>query len=182
MTGYFDPKAAAKEVVLASCGTLGAPPRKPKMAIEWFSEAADSALSEPVNPLIEDLLDEGALSVIYGDSGSGKTFCALDMGFHVSAGLDWNGKKVKRGLVVYVAAEGGKRIKRRIAALKKRYREEFGEHAIEPLFALIRYQIDLRSSDADLNSLLALVRDAEKETGEKCVWIIVNTLYRAVTG
>jgi hypothetical protein len=95
-------------------------PRKPKMIIEWFGEAADSALSEPVNPLIEDLLDEGALSVIYGDSGSGKTFAALDMTFHVSAGLDWNGKKVKRGLAVYVAAEGGRRIKRRIAALKKR--------------------------------------------------------------
>ncbi len=157
-------------------------PRKPKMEIEWFSEAADSALNAPVNPLIEDLLDEGALSVIYGDSGSGKTFAALDMGFHVGAGLDWNGKKVTRGLVVYVAAEGGKRIKRRIAALKKRYREEFGEHAVEPLFALVRYQIDLRSNDADLNSLLALVRAAEKETAEKCVWLIVDTLSRAMAG
>ena len=143
--------------------------RKPKMEIEWFNEAADSALNTPANPLIEDLLDEGALSVIYGDSGSGKTFCALDIGFHVAAGLDWNGKRVRRGLVVYVAAEGGKRIKRRIAALKKRY---LGEP--EPLFALVRYQIDLRSSDADLNTLLALVRDAEKETGERCLWLIVG--------
>jgi hypothetical protein len=157
-------------------------PRKPKMAIEWFSAAADSALNEPVNPLIEDLLDEGALSVIYGDSGSGKTFAGLDMAFHVGAGLDWNGKKVKRGLVVYVAAEGGKRIKRRIAALKKRYHEEHGDDAPEPLFALVRYQIDLRSSDADLNNLLALVRDAETKTGKKCVWLIVDTLSRAMAG
>jgi KaiC/GvpD/RAD55 family RecA-like ATPase len=157
-------------------------PQKPKMAIEWFGEAADSALSEPANQLIDGVLDEGALSVIYGDSGSGKTFVSLDMGFHVGAGLDWNGKKVKRGLVVYVAAEGGRRIKRRIAALQKLYREEYGDVAPDPLFALVRYQIDLRSNDADLKSLLALVRDAEKKTGENCVWLIVDTLSRAMAG
>jgi RecA-family ATPase len=155
---------------------------RPVMAIEWFGEAADSALSDPGNQLIEGVLDEGALSVIYGDSGSGKTFVALDKAFHVGAGLDWNGKKVKRGLVVYVAAEGGSRIKRRIAALQKRYREEYGDVAPDPLFALVRYQIDLRSSNADLNALIALVRAAEEKTGEKCVWLIVDTLSRAMAG
>jgi KaiC/GvpD/RAD55 family RecA-like ATPase len=157
-------------------------PLRPKMVIEWFGEAADSALSEPANQLIEGVLDEGGLSVNYGDSGSGKTFVAIDMGFHVGAGLDWNGKKVRRGLVIYVAAEGGKRIKRRIAALQKRYREEYRDVAPDPLFALVRYQIDLRSNDADLKSLLALVREAEKKTGEKCVWLIVDTLSRAMAG
>ena len=154
----------------------------PKMALEWFGEAADSALSEPATQLIEGLLDEGGLSVNYGDSGSGKTFVTLDLGFHVGAGLEWNGKKVKRGLVVYVAAEGGRRIKRRIAALQNHYREEYGDVAPDPFFALVRYQIDLRSSDADLNALLALVREAEKKTGEKCVWLIVDTLSRAMAG
>jgi KaiC/GvpD/RAD55 family RecA-like ATPase len=156
--------------------------QKPKMVVEWFDEAADSALSDPGNQLIEGVLDEGGLSVIYGDSGSGKTFVTLDMGFHVGAGLDWNGKKVQRGLVVYVAAEGGRRIKRRIAALRKRFREDHGDVAPDPLFALVRYQIDLRSSDADLKSLLALVREAEKKAGEKCVWLIVDTLSRAMAG
>jgi hypothetical protein len=141
--------------------------QKPKMSIEWFAEAADSALSDPGNQLIEGVLDEGGLSVNYGDSGSGKTFVALDMGFHVGAGLDWNGKKVRRGLVVYVAAEGGKRIKRRIAALRKRYREDHGDVAPDPLFALVRYQIDLRSSDADLKSLLALVREGREKDRRK---------------
>jgi hypothetical protein len=156
--------------------------QKPKMTIEWFAEAADSALSDPANQLVEGLLDEGGLSVNYGDSGSGKTFVTLDLGFHVGAGLDWNGKKVRRGLVVYVAAEGGRRIKRRISALRKRFREEHGDVAPDPLFALVRYQIDLRSNDADLKSLLALVRAAEEKTGEKCVWLIVDTLSRAMAG
>ena len=70
------------ERLLAEERALKAPP-KPKMVIEWFGEAADSALSDPVNQLVEGLLDEGGLSVIYGDSGSGKTFAALDLAFHV---------------------------------------------------------------------------------------------------
>jgi KaiC/GvpD/RAD55 family RecA-like ATPase len=162
--------------------SAGARSPKPEMSIEWFREAADSALSEPANPLIEDLLDEGGFSVVYGDSGSGKTFIVLNMGFHVAAWLPWNGKRVQRGLVVYVAAEGGKRIRRRIAALQKRYRQEYGDGAPDPLLALVRYQIDLRSSDADLNALIALVRAAEEKTGEKCVWLIVDTLSRAMAG
>jgi hypothetical protein len=156
--------------------------QKPKMTIEWFVEAADSALSDPGTQLIEGVLDEGAFSVVYGDSGSGKTFATLNMTFHVAAGLDWNGKKVTRGLVVYVAAEGGRKIKRRLSALRKRFREDHGDVAPDPLFALVRYQIDLRSSDADLSALLALVRDAEKKTGEKCVWLVVDTLSRAMAG
>jgi RecA-family ATPase len=151
---------------------------KQKMQIEWFNEAADSALSDPNTPLIEDLLDEGAFSVIYGDSNSGKTFVTIDKGYHVSTGLLWNGKRVNRGLVIYIAAEGGKRIKRRLAALKKRH----GPDAPDPIFALVRYPIDLRSNDADLQQLIALIRDVEAKTGEKCVWIVVDTLSRAMAG
>ena len=46
----------------------------------------------------------------------------------------------------------------------------------------MRFPIDLRSNDANLKELLALVREAETETGEKCVWIVVDTLSRALAG
>lgn len=153
-----------------------------KMRLEWFSTASALALSAPNNALIADMLDEGALSVIYGESNSGKTFVSLDLAMAVAAELAWNGKATKRGLVVYVAAEGGKRIMRRLAALKKRYEAEHGEDAPEPLLALVRFPIDLRSNDANLKELLALIREAEAETGEKCVWIVVDTLSRALAG
>jgi AAA domain len=152
-----------------------------KMQIEWFDEAAEDALSETTDPLVDGLLDEGALSVIYGDSNSGKTFVALDMAFHVSAGLGWNDRRVKNGLVVYVAAEGGKRIKRRLAALKKRYREEFHAGA-PPAFALVRFPIDLRSNDANLVELIRVVRAAATTAAKPCVWVIVDTLSRAMAG
>jgi hypothetical protein len=174
--GYVPPG----DVDIPRSGNSGSASRK--MQLEWFDEAADAVLSETAEPLIEGLLDEGALSVIYGDSNSGKTFVALDMAFHVATGAAWNGKSVKRGLVVYVAAEGGKRIKRRLAALKKRYRQEFGDDAPAPLYALVRFPIDLRSNDANLLELLTLVRDAAAQIAEDCVWIIVDTLSRAMAG
>lgn len=153
------------------------PPREQRMmALEWFDEAAALALDEPSQSLIEDVLDEGALSVIYGDSNSGKTFVALDMSHAVATGRDWNGHATSRGLVVYVAAEGGRRIARRIAALRQRYPAE------RPLFALVRYPIDLRSSDSNAQELMTLVRSAETQCGKRCAWIIVDTLSRALAG
>lgn len=151
-----------------------------KMQIEWFTEAATSALNEPANELIEDLLDEGALSVVYGESASGKTFILLDPAYCVSLGAAWNGKTAKHGLVVYVAAEGGNKIKRRLAALALKKGRDANE--LEPLFALIRYPIDLRSSDANLNELVAVIKDAEKAKKAKCIWVIVDTLSRALAG
>ncbi|WP_424362964.1 helicase RepA family protein [Methylocystis parvus] len=149
-----------------------------KMTLEWFDDAASLALSEPSDPLIEDLLDEGAMSVFYGDSNAGKTFVALNMCFAVGTGGEWNGKRTKRGLVVFVCAEGGRKIKRRIAALKAHN----GNLASPPIFALVIFPIDLRSSDANTKELLTLIRDAEKQCGERCVWIIVDTLSRAIAG
>jgi hypothetical protein len=148
-----------------------------EMRFEMFDDAASSALTEPVNPLIEGLLDEGAFSVVYGDSGSGKTFVALDLAFHVACGTAWNGKQVAQGLVVYIAAEGGRRIKTRLAALKAHFKPN-----AEPLLALVRYPIDLRSNDANLQELVALVRTAERHVGEKCLWVVVDTLSRAIAG
>jgi hypothetical protein len=76
-----------------------------------------------------------------------------------------------------VAAEGGTRIRKRLAALKR-------HHSVtsQPLFALVRYPIDLRSSDANLKELIALIAAAETEIGEPCVWVIVDTLSRALAG
>jgi hypothetical protein len=52
----------------------------------------------------------------------------------------------------------------------------------EPLLALVRYPIDLRTNDANLQELVALVRTAERQVGEKCVWVVVDTLSRAIAG
>jgi len=56
--------------------------------------------------LIEGILPERALTLMFGASNSFKSFLAVDMACHIATGLDWHGQTAKRGLVVYIAAEG----------------------------------------------------------------------------
>ena len=56
--------------------------------------------------LIRGVLVEGIASVLSADSGSFKSFVALDQALCVATGRSWQGRDVKQGAVVYVAAEG----------------------------------------------------------------------------
>jgi hypothetical protein len=73
------------------------------------------AMQPPGDWLIKGVLPDADLVVLFGASGSGKTFVALDMAFAVAQGLPWRGNRAKKGKVVIIAAEGagglGKRVK-----------------------------------------------------------------------
>ena len=51
-----------------------------------------------------------------------------------------------------------------------------------PVFALIRYPIDLSVERRKPQELIALIATAENEIGERCVWVVVDTLSRALAG
>lgn len=63
--------------------------------------------------LVKNVLPAGQLYSIYGASGSGKTFVALDLAFSIAMGRPWRGNRVKPGRVVIIAAEGGTGIGKR---------------------------------------------------------------------
>jgi hypothetical protein len=54
--------------------------------------------------------------MIYGESGSGKSFVVLDMVLAVARGVEWRGLRTKPGRVAYVVAEGGGGFPKRIKA------------------------------------------------------------------
>ena len=66
--------------------------------------------------IIKGVLPKAALGVVYGASGSGKSFLVLDMGMAVARGVEWRGRKVKQGRVAYIAAEGADGFRKRLAA------------------------------------------------------------------
>jgi AAA domain len=70
----------------------------------------------PPEWLVQGLLKKQSLSVLYGPSGEGKSFVALDIAASIGAGRDWHGRKVDQGPVIYVVAEGGRGILRRVDA------------------------------------------------------------------
>jgi len=65
--------------------------------------------------LIKGVLPAADIVTIFGASGSGKSFIVLEMAACIALGTPWRGRKVKKGRVVVIAAEGsgsyGKRIK-----------------------------------------------------------------------
>lgn len=66
--------------------------------------------------LIKHVLPEAELAVLFGESGAGKSFMALDMGCHIAQGLPWRGKKTRKGKIIYIAAEGAGGFRNRLKA------------------------------------------------------------------
>ena len=66
--------------------------------------------------LIDELVPEAGLGVVYAPSGALKSFLAVDWALSVATGTSWLGHPVKQRWVVYVAAEGRGGIKQRVEA------------------------------------------------------------------
>ncbi len=73
---------------------------------------------KPLNWLIKGFLPKATLGVLYGESGSGKSFVALDICAALARQLDWNGLRCQAQArsVLYVVAEGVSGFAIRLAA------------------------------------------------------------------
>lgn len=83
-------------------------------------QAGQFADDKPTQWLIKGVLPKAELVVLFGASGSGKSFAVLDMVAAVSRGVPWRGHRTKQGRVVYVCAEGAGGFKKRLAAYAAR--------------------------------------------------------------
>jgi hypothetical protein len=74
----------------------------------------------PPRWLVDGMVPAQGVFVLFGESGSGKSFLALDLAFAVQMGGKWIGHRVKRpGTTVYVAAEGFPGYVTRVLAWKR---------------------------------------------------------------
>src|SRR5690349_3684239 len=141
-----------------------------RLATVW----ADEIRLELDRPgLVDGLLSTTAMTVLYGESGAGKTFVALDVACHVAAGMSWRGLDVEQGVVVYVAAESPESVQRRVWAWKR-------HHDVERLpLVIITATVDLLNGSTD--KLIALLAEVREQRGPIKL-VVVDTLARAMTG
>lgn len=148
-----------------------------RLPLTPFREAADTALDHSNKPLVQGLLDQGTLSVIYGPSNAGKTFVVLNLAFHIATGLPWGGMKTTRGTALYIAAEGGPGARKRARALQKRFGQE--GHDVDIEFVLST--INLLDPKADLEPLIATMNDLAA-AGRPVVFLVIDTFSRVFAG
>lgn len=80
--------------------------------------------------LVKGVLPEAALGVVYGASGSGKTFFVLDLVAAVARCETWRDRKVKQGVVAYVCAEGVAGFRNRVQAYMRQHDVDFGDQLL----------------------------------------------------
>ena len=125
-----------------------------------------------VEYLIKGVLDRNSLSVMRGPSNSGKTFAALDMALHIALGWNWRGQKTRQGKVLYIAAEAGFGIKKRIKAFMHYY-----DLKEIPNFYLLPKSVNFCSTPEDAEEI---IHEVEILSGVELV--VVDTLSRALAG
>lgn len=135
--------------------------------------SVEQLLNEPApNFLIKDIVPLNSLAMLSGRHSSGKSAIALDMGLCVATGNDWHGHPVIQGPVLYIAAEGGSGIPKRVAIWK--FDSEIDE--IKDFYVL-RETVALHESSSQ-----AKLWATFKKLGTGFALIIVDTLVLCSAG
>lgn len=138
------------------------------LSFEWAGDA--EAILDGVW-LIEDWLPNSGPAVIFGHPGCGKTFLALSMAAAVAQGSTWAGRRVERGAVIYVAAEGQTGFRNRLAAM-------IGHGQLDRTapFAFIPTPIDLQAVNGDVLRLVSTIKAVAEKSGERTGLVVIDTL------
>lgn len=104
---------------------LGADKSRPAGYHGFFSIDEFEGQDTKVHWFVKGFLPRAQLAILFGPSGSGKSFLAFDLCAAIARGLEsWNGKRVTKGRVAYLVAEGVPGFRQRIKAYR-------AEHAIK---------------------------------------------------
>lgn len=145
-------------------------------ATEDEEELLDITAIKALRPpewLIENYLPKMSLCVMYGPSGGGKSFQAIDWGLSVAAGRHWFTSKVSQGPVIYIAGEGASGLGQRITAWQLDRSMKNADDL--PFTARKKRPVNLMERDS-VKRFVEFVED------RKPALVIVDTLARAMQG
>ena len=141
-----------------------------------FSTVGDLLLLPPPAWRVVGAVPDAGIGVVWGGPGSGKTFGLLDLCLAVARGIRWQGRRVKRCGVAYIATEGA--LRNRVAAYLAHNHLEASDLSG---FRVLHSSVDLLHQGADLNALTAALRDVAAEIGSLGI-VVIDTLNRAMPG
>jgi len=92
----------------------------------------------PMTWRIKNVLPAQGLAIMYGRSGSGKTFLLLDLLLAIATSDEWFGHSINKASVCYVCLEGASGVHQRLAAWEKASGRPLPKN-----FKIITYPLDL---------------------------------------
>ncbi len=125
--------------------------------------------------LVKSMFQKYTFGVIYGKSGSRKSFIAIDISCSIATGSKWQNRNTQAGAVVYVASEGQIGMSRRVKAW-----EIANNKKVEHLYIL--GQSVLMSDELTRNDLIESINEIESENSVKVELIVLDTLARNFEG
>jgi hypothetical protein len=140
-----------------------------RFQITWFDDVDQSTAKEEI---LQGVMGAGEFSLWVAKPGMGKSVLVGDIGLHIAAGMDWHGKKVRQGLVVFFAAERKKLTERRVAAWRKK-------HGLSGIpFVVVGGKLDMTTGLIDAKALAGTIKALEEKSGHRCVLVILDTVTR----
>lgn len=127
--------------------------------------------SHAVSWLVKHAIPADEVGMMFGASGTFKSFLAVDLAGHVAHGLNWLGRRTTQGDVLYIAAEGGTGMYGRFCAWHKARRLHYEKAPIRVMPVAIDLTQDVRR-----------VVDAVKSSGLQPRLIIVDTMSQTFAG
>lgn len=142
----------------------------PRLASKLLTRSDLRNLPKP-EPLIEDVLDRGAVDLLYGRHSSAKTFLALDWAASVATGRKWQGNRTTQCRVLYVVAEGAFGFDSRVDAWESGWHTVVSDEAL----SVMPLPVNL-TRKGEVNELAHLIRWGGYE------FIVLDTLARCMVG
>ena len=108
---------------------------------------------KPISWLIKGLLPKANIGVLYGESGSGKSFISFDIAAALGRGVEWNNRNGRGpARVLYVVAEGA-------GGFNSRIRAYCHQQGIQPSTLNIDIISDVTPNLTDAASVTNLIKD-----------------------
>jgi AAA domain/Bifunctional DNA primase/polymerase, N-terminal len=148
--------------------------------LEYPSDISLEAIRlQEANALVKGLLYPGETAMLYGASTAGKSFLALDLGWHIALGREWHGRRVKQAAVLYVTLEDEDGFRKRMLA----YVKVMGDPGKN--FALLVPHVSLVKADRGAEGAKCIIKAARElveASGLPVGLIIIDTFARATAG
>ncbi|MGY6416946.1 helicase RepA family protein [Vibrio parahaemolyticus] len=125
--------------------------------------------------LIKGIFSKQSFGVIYGKSGSRKSFITIDMSCAIASSSTWQNRRTQAGAVVYVAAEGQAGMAKRVKAW-----EIANERKVEHLYIL--GNSIMMSIPSSRNDLINSIKEIEDKNKVKVELVVLDTLARNFDG